>query len=108
MYGTIFHMQVKPGQLDRLKELTQEWERDLKPHIDGVVGNLLLHPDAKADELVGVAVFRDRESYRAYLNNPQQDERLRKMRECLEADPEWEDGEYLEVTGFGESLAQAA
>ena len=37
----------------------------------------------------------DRESYRANSEDPKQDEWYRKIRDLLQADPVWEDGEIL-------------
>ena len=38
MYGTKFRMKVKSGQEQKIIALFQEWERDRKPKIEGVVG----------------------------------------------------------------------
>ncbi len=95
MYGTIFRLKVKPGQDQRLVELWREWERERKPKVKGAVGELLLKPDEKSGEFVGVAVFEDRAAYMANADDPDQDAWYHKLRELLEADPEWEDGEYV-------------
>ena len=95
MYGTIFRMKVKPGQQQRVAEVFEEWDRDRKPNVKGAVGGLLLRPDGRSDELVGVAVFQDKASYIANADDPEQQRWYTKLRELLEADPEWEDGEYL-------------
>ena len=49
----------------------------------------------RPDELILVAVFRDRESYRANADDPEQDKWYRQLREHLQADPEWTDGEVV-------------
>jgi len=95
MYGTIFRMKVKRGQEQKVVELFQEWERERKPKVKGALGGYLLKPDKKAGELVGVVVFQDKASYTANASNPEQDRWYHRVRECLEADPAWEDGEYV-------------
>jgi hypothetical protein len=95
MYGTIFRMKVKPGQEKKLVDLYNEWDRSRKPKVKGAVGGYLLKPDKKAGELIGVAIFKDKASYTANANDPEQDKWYRKVRELLTADPAWEDGEYL-------------
>ena len=95
MYGTIFRMKVAPGDREKVIELFVGWERDRKPKVKGAVGGLVLKPDTKADELVGVAIFEDRASYMANADDPEQDRWYRKLRPLLLADPEWEDGEYV-------------
>ena len=99
-YGTIFRMRVKPGAEQQVLRLMEEWERDRKPKIRGALGSYLFRPDNRSGELIGVAVFRDQQSYRANGNDPDQDAWYRRLREQLEADPEWEDGVYL--GGFAE------
>ena len=95
MYGTIFRMKMKPGQEQKVLEIFQEWDRDRKPKVKGVVGGYLMKPDNRPGELVAVAVFSDKASYIANAGDPEQDGWYRKFRGLLEADPEWEDGEYL-------------
>jgi quinol monooxygenase YgiN len=95
MYGTIFRMKVKRGQEQKVADLLNEWNRERKPKVKGVVAAYMMKPDKKAGELIGVAVFRDRAAYMANANDPDQDRWYRRMRELLTADPEWEDGEYL-------------
>ena len=95
MYGTFFQIKVIPGQEQKLVEVFEEWGRERKPKAQGAVATLLLKPDKKSGELIGVAVFKDREAYTANAGDPEQDKWYRKMRELLEEDPVWEDGEFL-------------
>jgi quinol monooxygenase YgiN len=95
MYGTIFRMKVKPGLDEKVVELFEQWNKERKPEVDGALNGYLFKPDEKADELIGVAVFRDRASYEANANNPEQDRWFRRLREILLSDPQWEDGEYV-------------
>ena len=95
MYGTIFRLNVRRGQESKVADLFQEWERERKPNVKGAVGGLLLNPDAKSGELIGVAVFEDKASYLANGDDPEQHQWYLRLRELLEADPQWEDGEYV-------------
>ncbi len=95
MYGSIFRMKVKPGQEQKLVEMFKEWEQQRRPKVKGVVASYLLKPDRKRNEMVAVAVFQDKQTYRANADDPEQDRWYRRMRELLEADPEWEDGEFV-------------
>ena len=95
MYGTIFRIKPKPGQEQDVIEVFNEWDRDRKPNVKGAIGGYLFKPDADAGELIGVAVFEDKESYIANGNDPEQDAWFRKLRDLLQEDPSWEDGEYL-------------
>ena len=95
MYGTIFRMKVKSGQEQRVIEIFRDWERDQKPVVRGALGGMLMKPDAGSGELIGVAIFQDKESYVANADNPAQREWFGKLRDALEVDPVWEDGEYV-------------
>ena len=95
MYGTIFRMKVKEGQQERVTEIFREWDRERRPKVRGVVGGYLMKPDRTAGELIGVAVFEDKDAYMANASDPDQDRWYQRLRELLVADPEWEDGEYV-------------
>ena len=94
-YGTIFRMRIKPGAEQNIMALLDEWERERKPKVRGALGSYLFKPDNRQGELVGVAVFRDRDAYMANANDPEQDAWYRRLRAQLEADPEWDDGTIL-------------
>jgi len=95
MYGSIFRMKVKSGKEQELKDVFKEWERDRKPKIQGTVHSLVLKPDDKPGEFIGIAIFPDKPSYRANAEDLEQDRWYKKMRGLLEDDPEWEDGEFI-------------
>ena len=50
---------------------------------------------AKPDEFVLAVAFEDKASYTANADDPEQHAWFMKVRELLESDPEWEDGEYV-------------
>ena len=95
MYGTIFRMKVKPGQEDKVIELMESWRKTRQPKVEGALGGLLLKPDRESGELVAAAVFSSKETYRANADAPDQLQWFLSLGELLEADPEWEDGEFV-------------
>lgn len=95
MYGTIFRLRVKPGREADVLAMIEEWWCERAPQVAGVRADYLFRPDGASGELVGVALFADRESYRANAEDPDQDRWYRRFRALLEADPQWEDGEVV-------------
>ena len=95
MYGSVFRMKVKPGKNQAIADLFSEWDRERQRQVPGAIGGFVLRPDRAAGELIRVAVFKDKASYRANADDPAQHEWYMRMRELLEDDPEWEDGEYI-------------
>lgn len=67
------------------------------PRVQGFHAGYLFQPDRSSDELIGVAIFADRESYRKNATDPKQDEWYRSLRALLTEDPRWEDGEIIEA-----------
>ena len=95
MYGSIFRIKIKAGQEQKVLDMFRQWEKERKPKVKGVVTSFVLRPDNYPDELIGVAVFRDKASYTANANDPEQDKWYQEMRKLLLADPQWQDGEYV-------------
>jgi quinol monooxygenase YgiN len=92
MYGTVARMRAKPGTGTQLEALVAEYEAlDIPGHVATYVYRL----DGAADDYYLVAVFTDRESYRRNAEDPAQDARYRRLRELLELDPKWHDGEII-------------
>lgn len=98
MFGTVFRMQPRPGQEQAVEEIFRTWERERRPNVAGVVGGYLLKSRTRPGELIGVAVFDSEESYRKNASDPEQDRWFRELRDKLQADPEWNDGEVLAVS----------
>ncbi len=92
MYGTVARMRLKPGMEAKLKAEMAQYER---LGIPGFVSTLVYRMDRDANELYMTVVFKDKASYDANAKDPKQDERFRKMRALLAADPEWHDGEII-------------
>lgn len=95
MYGTVAKVRVKPGHEEQLEHMLEQWNRDRRPQVPGVVADYTFRLDRDPQELMLVAVFKDRKTFRTNAEDPEQDRWYRQMREHLESDPEWNDGEVI-------------
>ena len=96
MYGTIARLKVKPDSIEALQRLTASYD-DLD--VPGFVGTHVYQMDADVTEYYLVVLFEDRDTYRKNADDPAQDRRYREMRELLDEDPEWHDGEVVWSSG---------
>lgn len=85
-------MRLKPGMAAKLTEDMAQYE-GLK--IPGFVSTVVYRMDDDPNEIYMAVVFKDKATYVANARDPKQDERYRKMRAALAADPEWHDGEII-------------
>lgn len=92
MYGTVARMKIKPGSEAKLTADMAQYD-DLK--IPGFVSSMVYRMDSDPNEVYMAVVFKDKASYHANARDPKQDERFKKMRASLQADPEWHDGEII-------------
>ena len=97
MYGTIFRMKPVAGKEQDVIGIFEEWGNDRKPNVEGVFGGYVMKPDADNGELVAIAVFESKEAYLANGNDPEQHKWFVRLRELLQSDPAWEDGEFIGV-----------
>lgn len=92
MYGTVARMRAKPGSGPAFEALMAEYESlDIPGHVATYVYRL----DEGEDDYYVAVLFEDRESYRRNADDPAQDARYRRMRELLELDPKWHDGDIV-------------
>jgi heme-degrading monooxygenase HmoA len=96
MYGTVARMRTRPGSEEQLTSLAAEYDT---LDVPGFVATYLYRLDDNENEYYMAVLFEDRESYRRNAEDPAQDERYRRMRELLEADPKWHDGEVVWASG---------
>lgn len=91
MYGTVAKMRVKPGS----EPLLEAWMDGFGKAITGKgwISTTIYRSDEDPQLCWMTVLFEDRESYHANAQSPGQDSRYRRLRSCLEADPEWHDGE---------------
>ncbi|MGB2694902.1 MAG: hypothetical protein WBD55_06895 [Dehalococcoidia bacterium] len=93
MYGTVAHMKLKAGKMDDLKK--QMTDFDTNRHPKGYLGEIIYQMDSNQNEIMMAVFFDSKENYHANANDPEQDKEFRKMRDLLDADPEWHDGEVI-------------
>ncbi len=93
MYGTIARISPKPGMEQAVVATMEEWQRERRPRVKGVVGSYLYRLDKGG--LMMATVFESKETYVANANDPAQDQWYRKFRALLTTDPEWNDGEVV-------------
>lgn len=93
MYGSVFYMKPKAGQEQEIIQLFEEWKQNRKPVVKGAVGGYLYKLDKGG--MMGVAIFESKEDYQANAESPEQNQWYLKLRDQLEEDPEWNDGEVV-------------
>ena len=91
MYGTIFNLNIKPGHEKALLAALKE-ETTSKP--EGMVAWFVMNPDDEGD-LVGIAVFKDKESYRSNAERSEQHKNFMEMMQYLDQEPSWNDGTFV-------------
>ena len=96
MYGTVAHLRIKPGAEEKLRQQLREFESIKVP---GFKSTSIYRADANPNEYYMAVVFESKDAYHANANSPEQDARYRKMRELLDGDPEWHDGEIIHHSG---------
>ncbi|HEX5502315.1 MAG TPA: hypothetical protein VFW96_06805 [Thermomicrobiales bacterium] len=89
--GGIVRLRPKPGREQELLGLLDDWWRERAPRAPGARASYALTPGLRGDRL-SVAVFGDRASDLAGTVDPARDHWYRRLRDALEADPEWENG----------------
>ena len=97
MYGTMARIRVKTGHEDDLMKVNERWSTERKAKVPGVVAGYLYKLDSDSRNHIMVAVFQDKASYRANADDPEQDKWFRELRQHLESDPEWNDGEISKM-----------
>jgi quinol monooxygenase YgiN len=95
MFGTVAHIRPKAGQEEQFIAMMRQWETERQPQVEGARAAYLYKCEQHPGEYIMVAVFDDRESYFKNANDPAQDQWYRRLRELLESDPTWEDGEIV-------------
>lgn len=95
MFGTVYSMRPKPGQEQAIAEHLRRWERERRPVVSGTVAGYLFKSKSRPGELIGVAVFDSEANYKANADDPSQGRWYGELREMLQADPEWNDGDVL-------------
>jgi quinol monooxygenase YgiN len=97
MYGTVARVKALPGKEQDLKALSEEWTK-ARGASTGQVVEYVFKMDNNPNEYMVVGIFTDREAYRKNAEDPETDRWYRRMREMLQEDPEWNDGEVISAT----------
>jgi quinol monooxygenase YgiN len=92
MYGTIARVKVDPARIEELTALGRRM--GVAP---GQIARYVFQMDGDPGELFLVAVFESREAYWANAQSPEQNQRYQELRALLLDDPEWHDGEIVDV-----------
>ena len=94
MYGTLMRCRLLPGK-DRAFE--NYGRRMLEEEaVEGFLGEYVLIPDGRSDEVTVLVLFASEDSYRQNAASPEQHRRYLELRALLAADPEWTDGRIEE------------
>ena len=92
MYGTIARIKIDPSKLQELIEVGQRM--DTAP---GQIARYVYRMDADPGEMFLVAVFESKDAYWANAQSPEQHQRFMELRALLLEDPEWHDGDIVDV-----------
>ena len=92
MYGTVARWRVADGKQQEFEQLVDEVMGETPAGSRSV---FVYRADADPREYWVASCWDSREAYSANSNTPEQDERYRRLRAMLEADPEWHDGEIV-------------
>jgi quinol monooxygenase YgiN len=94
MYGTVAKLRVKPGVED---QVIQDLDRQTSRLVEGFVSGAVYRTDDDPQTLYLAVVFESKDAYVKNAETPEQDAEYRKLRELLETDPEWHDGEVISL-----------
>jgi quinol monooxygenase YgiN len=89
MYGTIAKLNAKKGSSEQVRKIR------MTRRPAGYVTSYVFQSEANPDELWLVAVFKDKATYRANAESPEQDQEFKNLMQYLTAEPEWHDGEFI-------------
>jgi heme-degrading monooxygenase HmoA len=92
MYGSISRWRAKAGKEKELEELADEL---MRTRASGSRAVYVYRSDATPGEYWVAGIFESREAYTSNSAAPEQDARFRRLRELMESDPEWHDGEIV-------------
>ena len=90
MYGSIFSFKPKQGK----KAALIDYLKQDQTIPEGGVAWFVMNPD-DAGDLIGIAIFKDKESYSANAERPEQHENFMEMMEYLDQEPSWNDGTFV-------------
>ncbi|MGD0611557.1 MAG: hypothetical protein ABSB41_08575 [Anaerolineales bacterium] len=89
MYGTIAKLKAKKGSIEQVRKM------GMTRRPAGYIASYVFQSDASQDELWLVAIFKDKATYVANAESPEQDREFKNLMQYLAAEPEWHDGEIV-------------
>lgn len=95
MFGTVALFTPKVGQEQAIVEALDKWWEERRPKVRGAIASTIHKNITNPSELIMSVVFDSEESYRANAADPEQHQWYLGLRELLENDPRWIDGEVL-------------
>ena len=96
-FGTVYRMKVKPDRVEDFLALNDEWDRTSKPKLPKGGGFVLFRLESDPTTFMGAAFAPSKTDYFTLADDPEQDKWYQRLRECLESDPEWNDGEIVKL-----------
>jgi len=98
MYGSVAHFPIKPGMEGQFRQLIEGQMHTFEAgQVPGFVATYTSRTDADPNDYYVALVFESREAYWANAQSPEQDARYRQWLPLLEGEPEWHDGEIVDV-----------
>jgi heme-degrading monooxygenase HmoA len=92
MYGSISRWHVKEGSGPELEKLVAELAANGNP---GSHALYVYRSDSDPREYWVAGVFESREAYTSNSSRPETNANFHRLRELMESDPEWHDGEVI-------------
>jgi quinol monooxygenase YgiN len=99
MYGTIMRAKMKRDCVRDFFALGKEWDGQGRKRAVGYINSEILWEDKEEGRFCMVVHFTSREAYQKNAASAEQDAFYRRMRACLEADPQWIDGAISQWDG---------
>ncbi len=96
MYGTIQRGRVKKDRIRELMALGKEWDDRGRKSAVGYINSEMLWCDEGGGRFCMIIHFTSKEAYRKNADSPEMDAFYRRLRACLEEDPEWTDGTFTQ------------
>ena len=92
MYGSVSRWRAKEGKESELEALVAEISATPYPGSRSLV---VYRSDSDPREYWVAGVFESRDAYRANSEAPDTSGNFQRLRELMESDPEWHDGEVV-------------
>lgn len=98
MYGTIGRFRMKAGMGAQFRQLMDAQAQAIEHgRIPGLIAHYGYQMDADPNNYYLAVVFESRETYLANAESPEMDARYRQWLPLLEGEPQWHDGEIVNV-----------